>query len=171
MSASITNPLRGEKAWAYLERQRTIRLASVNEDGDLYLTPTWYVIEQQRLFIPLDAGGRHGANATAGRQIAGLVDAGEEFVTVSGIRLLGTLEPVDDQVKVDALQQLVFDKYFHVGHPYAEQYFEFGVFAKRRYYEFVAQKMIGWDQRETTMPAVPEARAMPDFVTDRLIDA
>lgn len=169
-TASITNPLRGEKAWAYLARQRTIRIASINEAGDIYLTPVWYVTHERAIYIPLDAGSRHGANAEAGRGVAGLVDAGEEFVTVSGIRLLGTLVPVEDQDLVGTLQDLVFEKYFYVGHPYAEHYFDFGVFAGRRYYRFAIDKMIGWDSRETTMPAVPEARVLPPFARDRLLD-
>lgn len=170
-SASLTNPLRGDKRWAYLSRQKTIRVASTNEDGSIYLSPLWYVIDDRRIYLPLDAGSRHGANALAGRAVSALVDAGDEFVTVSGVRMIGSLSPVADPVTVDRLADLVFDKYFYVGHPYAEQYFEFGEFAGRRYFELIATKMIGWDSRETTMPSVPEARVLPDFVTDRRLPA
>ncbi len=170
-TASQTNPLKGEKRWAYLTRQRTIRVASTNEDGSIYLTPLWFVVDDKKIFLPLDAGSRHGTNAEAGRAVAGLVDAGDEFTTVSGIRILGSLVPTDDDALVSRMQNLVFDKYFHVGHPYAEQYFEFGKFAGRRYFELVPDKMIGWDSRETTMPAVPEARVLPDFVKDRILGA
>ncbi len=170
-TASQTNPLKGEKRWAYLTRQRTIRVASTNEDGSIYLTPLWFVVDDKKIFLPLDAGSRHGTNAEAGRAVAGLVDAGDEFTTVSGVRILGSLVPTDDDALVSRLQDLVFDKYFHVGHPYAEQYFEFGEFAGRRYFELVPDKMIGWDSRETTMPAVPEARVLPDFVKDRILGA
>ena len=168
-TASQTNPLKGEKRWAYLTRQRTIRVASTNEDGSIYLTPLWFVVDDKKIFLPLDAGSRHGTNAEAGRAVAGLVDAGDEFTTVSGVRILGSLVSTDDDELVSRLQDLVFDKYFHVGHPYAEQYFEFGRFAGRRYFELVPDKMIGWDSRETTMPAVPEARVLPDFVKDRIL--
>ncbi len=166
-SASLTNPLRGQKRWAYLTRQRTVRVASTNEDGSLYLSPLWFVVDGEKIYLPLDAGSRHGANGEAGRPVAGLVDAGDEFTTVSGVRILGSLAPVDDAEHVARLQELVCDKYFYVGHPYAEQYFEFGEFAGRRYYELVPDKMIGWDSRETTMPAVPEARVLPAFVQGR----
>lgn len=170
VTASVTNPLRGEKAWAYLERQKTIRMASLNEDGTIYLSPTWYVVNDQKLFLPFDAASRHGDNALSGRDVAGLVDAGDEFVTVSGLRILGQLKQVTDDELYEQLQSLMFDKYFHVGHPYAEQYFEFGDFAGRRYFQFVIDKMIGWDQRETTMPALPEFRRLPAHATDRILD-
>lgn len=170
-TASQTNPLRGEKRWAYLTRQKTIRVASTNEDGSIYLSPLWFVIDDKKIYLPLDAGSRHGANAEAERAVAAVVDAGDEYTTVSGVRILGSLRATSDTTLVDRLQDMVFEKYFHVGHPYAEQYFEFGEFAGRRYFELVADKMIGWDSRETTMPAVPEARVLPDFVKDRILDA
>ncbi len=170
-TASQTNPLRGEKRWAYLARQKTIRVATTNEDGSIYLTPLWFVVDEQKIYLPLDAGSRHGTNAEAGRAVAALVDAGDEFTTVSGVRILGSLAAVDDPALASRLQDMVFEKYFYVGHPYAEQYFEFGEFAGRRYFQLVPEKMIGWDSRETTMPAVPEARVLPDFVKDRIIGA
>ena len=56
VTASTTNPLRGKKRWAYLTRQKTIRLASTNGDGSLYLTPLWFVVDDERIYLPLEAG-------------------------------------------------------------------------------------------------------------------
>jgi hypothetical protein len=167
VTASMTAPLRGEKRWAYLARQKSIRVASLNSDGTIYLSPLWYVIADQRIFIPIDAGSRHGQNADEGRAISALVDAGDEYATVSGVRFIASLVETTDEALIERLQNLMFEKYFHVGHPYAEQYFEFGTFAGRRYLEVVPTKTIGWDSRETTMPAVPESRELPEIVTDR----
>jgi uncharacterized protein YhbP (UPF0306 family) len=170
-TASQAAPLRGEKRWAYLTREKTIRVASTNEDGSIYLSPLWYVVDEKKIWIPIDAGSRHTVNAEAGRPVAGLVDAASpEYSTVSGVRLLGTLRATEDSDLVAKLQDLMFEKYFYVGHPYVEQYFEFGVFAGRRYLEFVTEKVIGWDSREISMPAYPEARVLPDFVQDRRYD-
>jgi nitroimidazol reductase NimA-like FMN-containing flavoprotein (pyridoxamine 5'-phosphate oxidase superfamily) len=171
VTASVTNPLRGEKRWAYLDRARTIRFATANEDGTIYLSPLWHVVLDQHIYIPVDAASRHGENFEARRPLAALVDAGDEYATVSGVRILGHMEPVDDAALVERLQGMLFEKYFHVGHPYAEAYFEFGEVAGRRFYELVPDKMIGWDSRETTMPQVPETRVLPHFVEDRRLDA
>jgi len=170
VTASMTAPLRGDKRWAYLSRAKTIRFASTDEDGSIYLSPLWLVVEDKRIYIPVDAASRHGANFEAGRPLAALVDSGDEYATVAGVRILGSMDVVDDPDLVERLQGLLFEKYFHVGHPYAEAYFEFGEFAGRRFYELVPDKMIGWDSRETTMPQVPEARALPDVVGDRLLE-
>jgi hypothetical protein len=79
------------------------------------------------------------------------------------------MRPVADEALTGTLTQLVFDKYFHVGHPYAEQYAEFGQVAGRTFYELVPDRMIGWDMREINVIAMPEARVLPAHVGDRLV--
>ena len=167
ITASMLAPLRGNKRWAYLSRAKTIRVATTNEDGSIYLSPLWFIVHERRVYIPVDAASRHAANFESGRSLAALVDMGDEYATVSGVRILGSMSAVRDAELVEHLQGLVFDKYFHVGHPYAEAYFEFGDWAGRQYFELVPDKMIGWDSRETTMPQVPESRALPSHIGDR----
>ncbi len=65
VTASQTAPLRGDKRWGYLDRAKSIRVASVNADGSIYLTPLWFVVDEKRIFLPIDAGSRHGANSQA----------------------------------------------------------------------------------------------------------
>ena len=169
VTASTWQPLRGDKRWAYLSRAKTIRIATANEDGSIYLSPLWHVVHDKKLYIPIDAASRHAANFTAGRPLSALVDQGEEYATVSGVRITGTMHKVEDEALVETLAQLVFDKYFHVGHPYAEQYLEFGQVAGRTYYELVPDKMVGWDMREINVIAMPEARVLPAHVGDRIL--
>ena len=169
VTASMLAPLRGQKRWAFLARAKTIRIATTSEDGSIYLSPLWMVVHEERIYVPIDAASRHAANFEAGRPLAALVDAGDEYATVAGVRILGSMRVVEDEL-YEHLQQMVFDKYFHVGHPYAAAYFEFGEWARRRYFELVPDKLIGWDSRETTMPQVPETRALPTHVTDRTLN-
>lgn len=169
ITPSMLAPLRGEKRWAYLTREKTIRIASVNDDGTVYLSPTWYVVDGERIFLPIDAANRHGVNAEAGRALSALVDGGDEFATVHGVRIHGTLAEVTEAETVERLEQLVFDKYFYVGHPYADNYFEMRQAAGRRYFELVPEKMAGWDQREVTQLPNPESRVLPDVVQDRRV--
>jgi hypothetical protein len=169
ITASMLQPLRGEKRWAYLTRAKTMRVATLNEDSSIYLSPLWYVVHEKKIYIPIDAASRHGANFTAGRSLSALVDGGDEYATVHGVRIIGTMREVTDSALAETLAQVVFDKYFHVGHPYADNYFEFGAAAGRTYYELVPDKMIGWDMREINTLATPEARTLPDHVGDRLL--
>jgi hypothetical protein len=170
ITTSMVMPLRGAKRWAYLERAPTIRVATTNEDGSIYLSPLWMVVHEERLFIPIDAASRHGVNFGSGRALAALVDMGDEYATVSGVRIHGTMSLIGDAELVEHLQHLVFEKYFYVGHPYAEAYFEFGDFAGRKYFELVPDKLIGWDLRETSTCQGPEARSLPPHVSDRSLN-
>jgi Pyridoxamine 5'-phosphate oxidase len=169
ITASKLQPLRGDKRWAYLAKARTIRVATLNEDSTIYLSPLWLVVHEKKIYIPIDAASRHGANFEAGRALSALVDGGDEYATVSGVRITGQMRKATDPALVEMLAQLVFDKYFHVGHPYADSYLEFGEVAGRSYYELVPSKLIGWDMREITTLAVPETRTLPSHVGDRLV--
>ncbi|MGD9527303.1 pyridoxamine 5'-phosphate oxidase family protein [Pseudonocardia sp.] len=169
VTASTWQPLRGDKRWAYLTRARTIRVASTDADGGIYLSPLWLVVHEKRIYIPIDAGSRHAANAAAGRPLSALVDLGEEYATVSGVRITGTLTEVTDSALAATIADLVVDKYFHVGHPFLEQYQEFGDVAGRGYWELVPDRMIGWDMRELYTLPMPEKRTLPAHVTDRLV--
>lgn len=169
VTASMAAPLRGKKRWAYLERQRTMRLATTNEDGSIYLSSLWYVVREETIYIPVDAAGRHAVNMDAKRDLAALVDTGDEYATVAGVRILGTASKVDDSALHEQLQDMVFEKYFYEGHPYAEPYFQFGKAAGRQYYALKPDKMIGWDSRETAPPNVVELHELPDHVKDRRI--
>lgn len=169
VTASTWQPLRGDKRWAYLARARTVRVATLNEDSTIYLSPLWLVVHEDRIFIPIDAASRHGANFRSGRALSALVDGGDEYATVSGVRITGAMREVTDGAFADVVAGLVFDKYFHVGHPYAENYVEFGGAAGRTFFELVPDRMIGWDMREITTLAVPESRTLPAHVQDRLL--
>lgn len=161
--------MKGAKRWAYITRQKTIRVATLNEDGSIYLSPLWYVVKEQRIYLPLDAGSKHATNALAGRAVSAVIDSGDEYATVHGINMRGTFQQTEGSEVIEEINGLIFEKYFYDGHPYAESYFQFGRAAGRRVLEFIPQKWNGWDMRETSLPTVPEARLFPTFVKDRFI--
>ena len=41
--------IKGAKRWGYISRQKTIRLATTDEDGGIYLSPLWFVVHEQRI--------------------------------------------------------------------------------------------------------------------------
>jgi hypothetical protein len=170
VTASVAAPLRGEKRWAYLARQQSVRLATTNEDGSIYLSTLWFVIDDQKIYIVIDAAGRHSENLRAARPMSALVDDGNEFATVAGVRIIGSASPVEgDPERIKHLDGLLRDKYFYTGHPFEEAATLFGKFAGRTYFEVAPDKMIGWDTRETTTPQVTEVHDLPDFLADRRI--
>lgn len=171
VTPSMAAPLRGRKRWAYLARAHTIRIATLNDDSSIYLSPLWFLVDEERIFIVIDAASKHGANFEAERALAGLVDSGDEFGTVHGVRILGTTKVVDDPALHERLEQMLRDKYFYVDHPYMDAAMEFGKTAGRRYFELIPSRMIGWDLRETSQAQAVESRELPDFIEDRIVNA
>ena len=169
VTPSMAAPLEGDKRWGYLARQKFIRLASVKEDGSIYLQSSWYVVRDEKIYVPVDGAASDGVAFEPGRPTTALVDGGDEFTTGTGVRIEGTTKAVDDAAVVDTLEQLVFEKYFYPGHPYADAYFRFGQVNGRKYYELKAKTMIGWDNRETTGATVFEKHLLPKSATDRRV--
>ena len=79
------------------------------------------------------------------------------------------MKQVSDPELLDLVDELIYEKYFYIGHPYAESYFKYRVASGRKVYELIAEKMVGWDMREVALPQVPEAQVLPEFVTDLII--
>jgi hypothetical protein len=161
---SSAAPLRGAKRWSFLERGHTIHVASQSGDDSIYVSPLWYVVHEQRIFIPLDQASRHGKNIAAGGRLSAVVDKGEELGAVRGVNLEGTGKLIEDPQFAEELQEMVLQKYFYKGDPYLEEYVNFGKYYGRRFYEIEVTKMYGWDLREAGVLATPERRTLPPHV-------
>jgi Pyridoxamine 5'-phosphate oxidase len=156
------------KQWAFLERAKTIRVASLNDDGSIELSAMWFVVDGRRLIVVCD-GGLHESNFDAGRVFSAVVDEGEEFQSLHGLSIRGQIESVTDLQLLSKLPHLLFEKYFYVGHPHSQSYYEYGEWAGRRYFEIIPSAMIGWDARERTQLQGRERRRFPLVLSDRLV--
>jgi hypothetical protein len=156
------------KQWAFLERAKSIRVASLNEDGSIELSPMWFVVDGRRLIVVCD-DGLHESNFDAGRVFSAVVDEGDEFQSLHGVSIRGQIESVTDGRLLDRIPDLLFEKYFYVGHPHSESYEEYGDWAGRRYFEIIPSAMIGWDARERTQLQGRERRRFPLELSDRLV--
>jgi hypothetical protein len=161
---SSAAPMRGAKRWAFIERGHTIHVASQSGDDTIYVSPLWYVVQDRRIFIPLDQASRHGKNIAAGGLLSAVVDKGEEIGYVRGVNMEGTGQIVEDAAFADELQEMVLQKYFYKGDPYLEDYVNFGKYYGRRFYEIVVTKIYGWDLREAGILATPERHTLPAHV-------
>jgi general stress protein 26 len=158
-------PLRGAKRWAFLERQKTIRVASANGDGPIYVNPLWYVVKDRTIYIPVDQASKHRDNLEAGGRLSAVVDAGDEFGTAHGLMMEGGLERVDDADLLEELHEMSLDKYFYVGHPYRQQYIDFGHCYGRTWWRLRIDSTISWDIRECSPMATRERRTLPPGYT------
>lgn len=160
-SLSTIAPLRGDKRWAFLERQRTIRVATASPGGAIYVNPLWYVVKDRTIYLPMDQASKHLANIEAGGQLSAVVDAGDEFATAHGLMIEGGVELVEDVELSEELNEMSLEKYFYVGHPYRQQYIDFGNTYDRSWWRLLIDGTISWDIRECSPMATREKRFLP----------
>lgn len=172
ITLSTLAPLEGQKLWGFIEQARKIRLATAVEGGPLIVSPAWFVVKNQAVFVALDPTvgdpGRtttvdavHIANVEAGGKVSAVIDAGDEVNSVHAARFAGTAEIVADQTVIDELLDLIAEKYFYVGHPHLEYYFSHGAVLGRRWCKLLPDQLEGWDLRELPQPPVADILAFP----------
>lgn len=160
---SSAAPLRGAKRWHFIQRAHDIRVATVGAEGPIYVTALWFVVNDRKLYLPLDQANRHVKNLESDGRLSAVIDEGHSLADVRGVNIEGTAVPVDDPAFAAELEELVLEKYFYPGDPYIEEYVNFGEYNHRKFYEIVPDRMWGWDLREATVLASSERRVLPDF--------
>jgi len=172
ITLSALAPLKGAKLWGFIEQARKIRLATAAEGGSIIVSPAWFVVKNQSVFIALDPivgdPGRtttvdavHLANVAAGGKVSAVIDAGDEMDNVHAARFAGSGEIVTDKALIEELLDLIAEKYFYVGHPHLEYYFSRGSVSDRRWCKLLADDLEGWDLRELPQPPVADLLAFP----------
>jgi len=175
ITLSTLAPLQGPKLWGFIEQARKIRLATAVDGGPLIVSPAWFVVRDETVFVALDPNvgdpGRtttvdavHIANVEAGGRVSALIDGGDEMNNVHAARFAGRAEIVKDQDVIEELLDLVAEKYFYVGHPHLEYYFSRGAVSNRRWCRLLPDELEGWDLRELPQPPVADLLAFPEHL-------
>jgi nitroimidazol reductase NimA-like FMN-containing flavoprotein (pyridoxamine 5'-phosphate oxidase superfamily) len=158
---SVVAPLRGDKRWNYLERARTIRVATTAGDGPIYISPLWFVVKDRTIYLPIDQASKHQANLAKGGRLGATVDQGDELATTHGVIIEGTGKPVEDEALRLELHELVVNKYFYGGHPYLDDYVEIRTYTGNQWLELEVTRMYGFDLRELAVLPINEKRYLP----------
>jgi hypothetical protein len=161
---SLAAPLRGNKRWRFLERAETIHVATQFGDDPIYLAALWFTVHEETIYLPLDQASKHMANIERGGRLTAVVDEGHGLADVRGVHMEGHARRVEDREFAEVLEESVLQKYFYEGHPYLEEYVNFGQYNDRTFYEVVPDRMWGFDLREIANMATSEKRVLPDHV-------
>jgi len=175
ITLSALAPLEGQKLWGFIEQAGKIRLATAVDGGPLIVSPAWFVVRNQTVFVALDPTvgdpGRtttvdavHLANVEAGGKVSAVIDAGDEMDNVHAARFAGKAEIVTDEAAIEELLDLIAEKYFYVGHPHLEYYFSRGAVSNRRWCKLLPDELEGWDLRELPQPPIADMLAFPQHL-------
>ena len=82
---------------AFLAVERTCRVASVAPDGTPHVTPLWFVWHEQCLWVYSLIRSKRWANLGANPSVSVVVDAGDGYLELRGVELVGNARPVGEQ--------------------------------------------------------------------------
>lgn len=107
--------LTDEELHNFLTESRTLRIATVDDDGVPHVVPLWYVWHEDAIWLnSLASSARHGHFRDA-RPLGLVIDDGDRYEELRGVRMTGRPEIVadDDPVRIEAYR-LFARKYFNV---------------------------------------------------------
>jgi PPOX class probable F420-dependent enzyme len=111
------NAMSAQELATFLGERREARLATVRQDGDVHLTPVWYLYENERFHFCLERRRLHLRNLRRTPRATVLVD--QDFRTSHGWRAgakatmaSGAVELIEDQPKVEVLHARLLERYY-----------------------------------------------------------
>ena len=140
--------LTADELEAYLQEQRSARVATVDPDGIPHVVPLWFVWTGGRVFLNSTLGNRTVENGLRTGRASAVIDDGETYDVLRGVVVTGTLERADDDPLVGDAERLWSVKYLGGGElPYRGWH-------NRVWLRLTPSRMASWDFRK-----IPEARA------------
>jgi nitroimidazol reductase NimA-like FMN-containing flavoprotein (pyridoxamine 5'-phosphate oxidase superfamily) len=132
----------------YLDRQRTVRLATASRDGRPHVVPLWFVWVDGFLFMNSTLGNVTIKNLQANAEATGSIDDGDRYEELRGVLVHGTVEFADDDPRLDRVKRSWSQKYLG-GQPVP-----YDRWRNRVWLRMHPERMASWDFRK-----IPDARA------------
>jgi PPOX class probable F420-dependent enzyme len=85
-----------EERDAFLESERTCRVATVGGDGAPHVTPLWFVWHGSALWLTSIVRSQRWTDLQREPRISVVVDAGADFMELRGVEIHGVAEPVGE---------------------------------------------------------------------------
>lgn len=122
----------------YLDRQRTLRLATVDENGVPHVVPLWFVWHADAVWLNSLRRTRRHRHLLTGRPVGLVIDDGDTYGELRGVRMTGRPQPVADAdpVRVEAYRR------------FGRKYFDRDELPNQRSYETVRitpDEIASWD--------------------------
>jgi hypothetical protein len=131
----------------FLDDQRTVRLATVDDGGEPQVVPLWFVWLDGEVFFNTTLGNRSVRSVEARPRAAATVDDGEVYGELRGVTFRGIVQRSDDDPRLGTVKAAFARKYFG-GDPVP-----FDRWRGRAWFRLTPDHEASWDFRK-----IPEAR-------------
>jgi len=138
----------------YLQRSRTMNLATLGEDGHPHLVAMWYAWIDGEIWFETKAKSQKAVNLRRDPRVTCLVEDGLTYDRLRGVSVEGRAEIVDD---ADALWRVGVSIWERYNGPYSEEVRPLVevMLNKRVAIRVDARRIRSWDHRKLGMDPVP----------------
>lgn len=138
-----------EERATFLERSRTLTLATLGPDGQPHLVAMWYGLLGGKVYVDTKAKSQKVANLRRDPRLTVSIEAGDSYDTLRGVSIEGTAIVIDDPSSDEywAAGISVFERYQS---PYSEELRPFleGMMHKRVVVRVDPVRIRSWDHRK-----------------------
>jgi nitroimidazol reductase NimA-like FMN-containing flavoprotein (pyridoxamine 5'-phosphate oxidase superfamily) len=144
LDLSMTDPERR----AYLEEQRTVRVATVGPGGTPHVVPLWFVWHDEAMFLNSTRGNPTVENMLRGAPVSAVIDDGHAYDELRGVVVAGPVAVAEEDPRLPAVERAWSVKYLGGNEPPYRRW------RNRVWLMLTPDRVASWDFRK-----IPEARA------------
>ena len=94
----------------FLARERTITVTTLRPDGSPVAHPLWFVALEGCVYIDTRANSLKHRNILNDPRVCAVVESGESYLELRGVRIEGACQPVSDADEIDRVQAALEEK-------------------------------------------------------------
>ena len=99
----------------FLAGQRTVTLVTLRPDGSPVAHPLWFAHFDRSLYIDTRADSLKHKTVLHDPRVCAVVEAGESYFELRGVRVEGRCEPVSDEAEIARVQAAIAEKDAKIG--------------------------------------------------------
>lgn len=154
-----------EEVQRFLERSRTVTMATIGPNGTPHLVAMWYALIDGKIWFETKAKSQKVQNLLRNDRISCMVEAGQTYDQLRGVSIEGRAVISEDPDDIWAVGVNVFERY---NGPYTDEMKPFveAMMNKRVVVRVDAERVRTWDHRKLGMNPMPLAGTTAEFIGD-----
>jgi PPOX class probable F420-dependent enzyme len=135
-----------EERDSFLRSERTCRVATVGGEGAPHVSALWFVWDGEALWLNTLVRSQRWTNLERDPRISVLIDAGDDYMALRGVELIGRVEPVGSAPRTPGADAALEEPERLFGEKYAG-----GTFVPdgtHAWVRLVPDKVVSWDFRK-----------------------
>jgi PPOX class probable F420-dependent enzyme len=147
----------------FLDRSRTMTVATVGPGGVPHLVAMWYAVVEGDIWIETKAKSQKVANIRRDKRVTCLVEDGDSYDVLRGVSIEGDAVIVTDPDQLHRLGVAVYERYQG---PYTEELRPAvaAMMNKRVGVRIRAIRTRSWDHRKLGLPSLPVAGSTAEYL-------